>query len=202
MAYSNFTLKDIREKLGVSNKVDNLFEAITPIMPSEDLEKDLALASTLPVRSEKAKSEFIVLRILIDLMKRNERFFTIYSGEVLNADKEKGLTGECDFILAKDVKTFDINTPVLTIVEAKRHDIEVGIPQCAAQMIGAKYYNDEAQENIDTIHGCVTTGDDWVFLKLKDNQITIDSKKYYLSEIKKVLGIFQMIIDYYKETLK
>jgi len=171
-------------------------------MPSEDLEKDLALASTLPVRSEKAKSEFIVLRILIDLMKRNERFFTIYSGEVLNADKEKGLTGECDFILAKDVKTFDINTPVLTIVEAKKHDIEVGIPQCAAQMIGAKYYNDEAQENIDTIYGCVTTGDDWVFLKLKDNQITIDSKKYYLGEVEEVLGIFQMIIDYYKETLK
>ena len=202
MSYSNFTLKSIREKLGISNQVDNLFETITPVMPSKELEKDLALASTLPVRSEKAKSEFIVLRILIDLMTRNERFFTIYSGEVLNADKEKGLSGECDFIIAKDVKTFDINTPILTIVEAKKHDIEVGLPQCAAQMIGAKYYNDDAQENIDTIYGCVTTGDEWVFLKLKDNHITIDNKKYYLNKTEEILGIFQMIIDYYKKTLK
>ncbi len=203
MSYSNFTLRDIKEKFGISNKIKTLFDTVTPLEVSRDLEKALKVAKMLPMRSEKARSELIVVPILIDLMLRNERFFTFYSGEALNVDEDKGLLGGCDFILSHNTRAYEINAPILLIVEqAKKHDTEVGIPQCAAQMIGAKYYNDDAKENIDTIYGCVTTGDDWVFLKLKDNQITIDSKKYYLGEVEEVLGIFQMIIDYYKKTLK
>jgi len=201
MSYSDFTLKDIKEKFDISHKIKTLFDTVTPLEVSKNLEEALKVTKLLTMKSEKARSEIIVMPILIDLMKRNEQFFTIYSGDTLNADKEKGLTGECDFILTHNKETFDINTPILTIVEAKKHDIEIGIPQCAAQMIGAKYFNDDAQENIDIIYGCVTTGKEWVFLKLQDNQITIDNQTYYLGKVEEVLGIFQMIIDYYKEIL-
>ncbi len=201
MAYSDFTLKDIKDKFGISNKVESLFEDISSVPISENLEEDLALARVLPVRSEKAKSELIIMPILIELMKRNKRFFTIYSGDTLNADKEKGLSGECDFILAKNVGTFDINTPIFTMVEAKKSDVQIGIPQCAAQMIGAKYYNKAANQEVEKIYGCVTTADDWIFLKLEGEQLTIDNKKYYLGNVGEVLGIFQFIIDYYKKVL-
>ena len=127
--------------------------------------------------------------ILIDLMKKNEKFFTIYSGDYLNADKEKGLAGECDFILSKNVGSFEINTPIFTIVEAKKNDVEIGIPQCAAQMLGAKYYNKDAGQNIEKIYGCVTTADDWIFLRLEGNKLTIDNRKYYLGEVGVVLGL-------------
>lgn len=201
MAYSDFTLKVIKEKFGISNRVENLFENIKMVPISKELEEDLELARLLPVRSEKAKSELIIMPILIELMKRNEKFFTIYSGDTLNADKEKGLSGECDFILAKNVGTFDINTPILTIVEAKKNDVEIGIPQCAAQMIGAKYYNKDSGKEIEKIYGCVTTADDWIFLKLEGNKLTIDNRKYYLGKLEEVLGVFQLIIDYYKAQL-
>ncbi len=202
MAYRDFTLKTIREKFGISNEVKNLFEQIEEIAISKDLQEDLALARGLPIRSEKAKSELIVMPILIELMKRNEKFFTIYSGDYLNVDKEKGLSGECDFILSKNVGTFEINTPILTIVEAKKNDVEIGIPQCAAQMLGAKYYNEEAGQTIDKIYGCVTTADNWIFLKLEGDKLVIDNRKYYLGKIEELIGVFQFIIDYYKGKLK
>ena len=201
MAYSDFTLVDLKKKFGITNRVENLFTNIESIVVSKDLEEDLELARSLPVRSEKAKSELIIMPILIDLMKKNEKFFTIYSGDYLNADKEKGLAGECDFILSKNVGSFEINTPIFTIVEAKKNDVEIGIPQCAAQMLGAKYYNKDSGQNIEKIYGCVTTADDWIFLRLEGNKLTIDNRKYYLGEVGEVLGVFQLIIDYYRKNL-
>jgi len=201
MAYSDFTFKRLKKEFGISNKVENLFTNIQPFSISKDLEKDLALARMLPIRSEKAKSELIVMPILLELMKQNQLFFTIYSGDTLNANKEKGLTGECDFILARNLKTFDINTPIITIVEAKKNDVEIGIPQCAAQMLGAKFYNKEAGDNLEKIYGCVTTADDWIFLKLEGNHLTIDNRKYYLGKIEELLGVFQFTINYYKKAL-
>ena len=198
MSYSNFTFKKLKAEFGISNQVVQLFNEIKPIQISKKLAEDLALATTLPVRSEKAKSELIVMPILLDLMKRNEQFFTIYSGDTLNADKARGLTGECDFILGKNTGTFDINTPIITILEAKKNDVEVGIPQCAAQMLGARIYNKEYDNEIKTIYGCVTTADTWVFLKLEKDTVYIDKQKYYLSEIDRLLGVLQKIIDHYK----
>ncbi len=202
MAYTDFkTFSDIEEKCGVSNRRMHLFAPNLSVVPSANLDYALRIAETLPARSEKAKSELIVTPILLEMRERNERFFTIYSGDTLNADEEKGLKGECDFIIAKDTGSFDVNCPILHIVEAKKHDIDIGLPQCAAQMIGANIFNQRKKVTIPIIYGCVTTGDDWLFLKLEDNIIYIDTQKYYLSETNKILGIFQYIIDYYKKAM-
>ncbi len=162
---------------------------------------ELKEVEELPIRSEKAKSEWIVVPILKELRKRNDKFFTIYSGDVLIADEEKGLKGECDFILAKDIGTFDINFPIIQIVEAKKNDVELGVPQCAAQLIGAKVYNEKKDVHLDKVYGCVTTGNEWLFMVLEENFLKINTKVYFLSEIENVLGIFQWIIEYYIKEL-
>ena len=202
MAYSDFTFKDLKVKFGIQNKVANLFSNISPLKMSPSLKEDLHVASMLPIRSEKAKSELIIMPILIELMKQNEKFFTIYSGDTLIADKANGLSGECDFILAKNTGSFDINTPLITIVEAKKNDVEIGIPQCAAQMLGARLYNADYGNNLAEIYGCVTTADDWIFLKLEGDTLFVDNQKYYLGKIEELLGVFQVIIDFYKKKLK
>jgi len=56
MAYSDFTLKDLKTKFGITNKVGQLFLEIAPLPISPSLQEDLNLAKILPVRSEKAKS--------------------------------------------------------------------------------------------------------------------------------------------------
>ena len=201
MAYSDFTLKDLKTKFGITNRVLQLFSNTPSIPISEALQEDLQLARMLPIRSEKAKSELIIMPILIELMKRNKQFFTIYSGDSLIADKANGLSGECDFILAKQTGSFDINTPIITIVEAKKNDVETGIPQCAAQMLGARVYNREYGNQLKVIYGCVTTADDWIFLKLKGDTLFVDIEKYYLGKLEELLDVFQVIINHYKEVL-
>jgi hypothetical protein len=201
MAYGDFTLKTIQEKFGIKNQVERIFTRFEPLEPSDWLKKSLEIASKMPIRTEKAKSETIVMPILLELRERNNDYFTVYSGENLNADSANGLNGECDFILTKDTHTFDINIPIIQVVEAKKNDLEFGVPQCAAQMIGARVFNERYNTPLEYIFGCVTTGNDWLFLKL-NKDLTIDSRIYYISELGELLAVFQNIIDYYKETLK
>ena len=201
MAYTDFTLETIEEKFGIKNREIRLFGAIGSIEPSAKLKDDLEEANTYPLRTEKAKSELLVMPVLKELRRISSRYFTIYSGEVLNADAANGLNGECDFILAKDIGSYSINYPILQLVEAKKNDIDLGIPQCAAQMVGAKVFNQKKGVEPEMIYGCVTTGDEWLFMRL-GKDIEIDSQTYYLNQLPEILGVFQHIIDYYKTILK
>ena len=201
MAYSKFTLDLIESKFGITNQVIHLFAQITPIEPSDWLKNSLQIAQELPIRSEKAKSESIVFPILVESRNRNNKYFTIYSGDNLLVDKSQGLEGECDFIIAKDTGSFNINYPIFQLLEAKKNDIELGVPQCAAQMIGAKIFNERKGILLEKVYGCVTTGNDWLFMRLEE-KLYIDKKMYSLDNISELLGIFQYIIDYYKTTLK
>ncbi len=200
MAYADFTLADLNTRFGIRNQVGPMFEMIAPLTPSDWLKTTLEAVSELPVRSEKARSEGIVFPILLEMRNRNNKFFTIYSGDNLNADSSRGLNGECDFILTKDTGSFDINYPIIQIVEAKRNDLEVGVPQCAAQLIGARIFNESNGVTIPHLMGCITTGNEWLFIRLSDH-LEIDRRIYYLSELGELLAVFQRLIDYYRVTL-
>ena len=202
MAYKNFTLSELKHTFHIKEQTECLFHHITPLEETSWLKETLKRTALIPLKSEKSRSELVVMPILLELKARNNDFFMIYSGDTLIADKPKGLIGECDFILTKNVNSYSISTPIISIVEAKKNDIEHGIDQCAAQMIGAKMVNEKEHNAIDIIYGCVTTADDWQFLKLEKDVLFIDNKKYYFENLTLILGIFQNIIDYYKQTLK
>ena len=201
MAYTNFSLYDLRSNFGIRDRVQPLFKEVTPVPMSNWLRDTLAMTQQMPLASEKAKSELIVTPILLELRNRNNNFFTVYSGELLNVDPTQGLTGECDFIITKDTNAFTISAPIITVVEAKRDDLELGVVQCAAQMVGIQQFNKKYGYPIETIHGCATTADSWQFLRLTGQQLLVDHDKYFISEIERVLGVFQQVVDYYKEVL-
>lgn len=48
-----------------------------------------------------------------------------------------------------------------------------------------------------TIFGCITTGEDWQFLKLEDDTLTIDSQRYYINDVGLLLAVLQTIIASY-----
>ena len=160
---------------------------------------DSSIKFAISSSSEKARSEFIVAPIMLELEKKNKDQFAIFSGERLDVDEDRGLKGECDFILSKGPVSSIIQAPIFSLVEAKKNDIKEGLGQCVAQMVGAQLFNQREGNNIKVIYGSVTTGEDWQFLKLKDKIIIMDLKRYYLSELQKVIWIFQHIIDTFKE---
>jgi len=198
MTYSHFSLVKVKEVFNLEEQNSDLFTDILPIESSSWLKETLKLGLELILASsasEKARSEFVIAPILIELRKRNNNQFSIYSGERLDVDQSKGLIGECDFILTKGEMKRTIQKPIFALVEAKKHDIDLGLGQCVAQMIGSQIFN---KGEINTIYGCVTTGEIWQFLKLEQNIITFDSKRYYINEVEKILGVLQYIVDCYK----
>jgi len=201
MAYSDFTLTTLRKTFGIAHQRTSLFEHIPAVKVSEWLAETLGKGKQLVIDTEKARSEFIVAPILLASRDLNHGRFAIYSGKTLNIDPDKGLKGECDFILTCTPPFQELESPIMTIVEAKRQDIERGLGQCAAQMVGARLFNQSDSTGIDTIFGCVTTGEAWQFLKLEQESVYIDSERYYVNNVPQILGVIQVIIDFYVEQL-
>lgn len=207
MPYSKFTLNEVINQFKLQTTTQNLFEP-KKIEIDGYLKEALDYAFELPLRSEKARSELIVMPILLEARKLNSKSFSIFSGESLDIDEELGLNGECDFIISKSDNKFFLNAPIFGLVEAlvsqsgtlceKKQDIDTGLGQCIAQMIGAKIFNEKENNKINTIFGCVTTGEDWQFMKLENSIITFDKKRYYINEVESILGVLHQIINYYK----
>lgn len=197
MAYREFSLAQVKQQFKLQEKYEPLFLNVQPIAPSAWLQESLQLGIKLAIASssEKARSEFIIAPILLELEKKNPDHISIFSGARLDVDEASGLKGECDFLLSRKPLRFSIEAPIFCLVEAKKNDISYGLGQGIAQMLGAQKFNEINEEPIDTIYGCVTTGEDWQFMKLVDKMIYFDEPRYYLNELNKILGILQSLVD-------
>ncbi len=198
MSYTDFDIPKVEKELGLEviiKKIDWNFE---PIPPSDWLLKSLEKGEKNAFVSEKARSEFIVAPILLAAKEISNDEFQIFSGQTLNVDVNLGLTGECDFILSKTYPTPVLKSPIISLVEAKKNDIELGLGQCIAQMFAARIFNLKSENKFKAIFGCVTTGENWQFLKLEENKVIVDSERFYLSEVENILGVFKSIFDFYE----
>jgi hypothetical protein len=197
MAYSDFTVEEVVDKFSLAFVEQELFPTLeSQIHLSSWLIETLAKGKkfALTTSSEKAKSEFIIAPILLEVEACFPAKLAIYSGKNLDSDRNEGLVGECDFIIGKGSTSAFISTPIIAIVEAKRDNLENGLGQCAAQMYGAIYYNQKHGETIDKVYGCVTTGNLWQFLKLENKLLTLDSTVFYLNELDRILSCFSAIV--------
>ena len=198
MAYSDFTVEQVIDKFCLTFVEQELFPTLEKSMPlSSWLLETLAKGKkfALTTSSEKAKSEFIIAPILLEVEAHFPSLLAIYSGKNLDSDRSDGLVGECDFIIGKGSTSTFISTPILAIVEAKRDNLENGLGQCAAQMYGAMLYNQRHGENTDKVYGCVTTGNLWQFLKLENKVLTLDSNIFYLNELERIVSYFSAIVS-------
>lgn len=192
MVYSDFSLKSVKInfELTVDESID-LFAQTEAIAPSNLLE--LTLKETIPlvsaINTEKARSELIIAPILLEVRRHLQYKVSLFSGIDFNVAPEKGLAGFCDFILSQSSEQYFIQSPVVTIVEAKNENIKGGLGQCIAEMVAAQLFNQQNSSEIQTIYGVVTTGQIWKFLKLEGKTVFIDQSDYYIKEVEKILAI-------------
>ena len=63
--------------------------------------------------------------------------------------------------------------PVISAIKSKNGNTEQGmseaIAQCAAQLCGAKLYNETESKNIPILYGCATDGVEWQFLRFEND---------------------------------
>ena len=82
----------------------------------------------------------------------------------------------------------------MIIVEAKKNDIESGVWQCLAQMVGARIFNERSGKPPAPVYGCVTNGDVWQFLRLAEQVAEIDVRRYYINNVGEILSVFRRIL--------
>ena len=199
MAYSDFTLiSDLEDRFGIIQKRKNIFPNPTSLFPSDRLLWDLEDAELVPINTEKAKSEHLIVPILKEILRKN-RNFSYFSGFQFDVDKERGLSGFCDYIFSTETDAIEIKSPVFCIIEAKNRSIEDGYAQAGAEMIASRIFNEKKGKPTPIIYGCVTNAFDWSFLQLENDILWIDTERYYLetNSLPQILSILQAIVNIY-----
>ena len=192
MAYNQFSLDDVKQKLGVSiREAEGLFAGIPPATPSAWLQETLreGVALALAVSTEKARSEWIIAPILLEVRRQRRGELSLFSGTELNVAEARGLTGFCDWLVSRSPEQLSIEAPVMAIVEAKNENFRLGIPQCIAEMVAASLFNERRGRPRDAVYGVVTTGNVWRFLRLRGDVAEVDLTELYLDQLDRVLGV-------------
>ena len=192
MVYSDWTLAAAKKAFHLEEvNAAGIFSDIEPVAPSAHLtttlERNVPLAFAMG--TEKAKSELIVSAVLVELWVHFNRDISFFSGIDFNVDAENGLTGVCDFLVSLSSSQFHLEAPAIILVEAKRDNLTIGLGQCVAEMVAAQRFNAEQGNDISCVYGALTSGIDWIFLKLEEKKLQLDMAAYQIAQCDKILGI-------------
>lgn len=187
MAYSDFTAERAVRELGLMVRAEALFPGLKPIAPPAWLPETLRRFRQQPLVSEKSRGEIIVFPTLAAAHELSGGAFAIFSGQALLGDAARELSGACDFILARTEPVAILRAPLLTIVEAKKGEVEAGLGQCMAQLVGARMFNQ--REGVERpLFGVVTSGQVWQFLRLDGDLVRIDPGQILLDDLGLILA--------------
>ena len=193
MAFPQFTFPAVIEELGLLLADANLFAAVKPLVVRPEFAAALADGANLAaaINTEKARSEFAVAPLLLELRRLWPGRFGLFSGVELVADANRGLNGFCGFLLTRSPSQHVITAPILAVVEAKNDNLRTGLGQCIATMVAARLINTSA----DVVYGAVTTGSLWRFLSLTETDLIIDYVEYHINAPDKLLAILSHIVS-------
>ena len=197
MSYSSFTIEEVEIKFDLNINSAIFLSEIVPIFPSPGLAQSLERGLRLVKRSvsEKAKSEFIIAPILLELESLLIDKISLFSGDDFTVDRELGLNGICDFLISRSPAQLIVKAPVIAIVEAKKGVLKDGWGQCIAELFAAQKFNHSRNQNIPVIYGIVTSGILWQFMRLENKTITVEPDEYPLLPIDRILGILHWLVE-------
>jgi hypothetical protein len=197
MAFSDFTFPQVQQDLGLTVDEADLFSPIPMVALREDFVTTITDGATvaLAVNTEKAKSEFIIAPVLLEVRRLCGGAVGLFSGVALDVDSAKGLNGVCDFLLTKTARQFILNAPIVTVVEAKNDNLRNGLGQCIASAYAAQLYNQRAENSIQAVCGVVTTGSAWKFIRVTGTTVILDLKEYYIDNLGKLIGVLKYIVQ-------
>lgn len=200
MAFRDFTYPKVVQQLGltVDDRTIPKEVELLVIRPgfAELVQQGLEVAvGARGVCSEKAKSEFLVAPILLEMRLMTQRAFSIFSGMEVDAHKGKRLNGNCDFVLTKGGNQHLRAAPIVGVVEAKNGEwLREGWGQCMAGMAGAEIRNQRDGRAISRIFGIVTNGRMWQFMPMMGSRVRIDLREISITELPMLFGRFAQLL--------
>jgi hypothetical protein len=191
MSYSDFKkVSEVATKFNTKIRkkqfIDTLNIEIAQVYFTDITEK---LSSTMSFINEVATCEDIIKPIL-NLVEKKYEALHVWSHVTYNVDKEKGLVGEPDYLIASMTDQALMSIPPICIIEAKQDKFDEGWAQALAEMIAA------SSQGIEVCYGVVTTGKAWEFAKLENNVFTKDPNQISATDnLQKVFNTLNWLFD-------
>jgi len=192
MAYNDFTLEKLKQQFGLLVQEERTpVVSAPPVALSELLRHTLAesVPVALDISTEKARSEFIIAPMLMEVRRQLDYRISLFSGVEFNVDVDQGLRGVCDFLLSLSPLQLALEAPVVIVVEAKNENIKQGIIQCMAEMVAAQQFNQERHNAIEAVYVAVTIWSLWKFLRLLKTVVSVDVTEYHISQVEQIIGM-------------
>jgi hypothetical protein len=129
ISFQQFVFPQVQHDLGLRLHDADLFSSVPPFPVREEFASFLrdGVAVAVANSTEKAKSEFIIAPVLLELRRALDSRFFLFSGVEWEADSSRGLNGYCDFVLAKGESQHVMSAPFAAVVEAKNDLIRIGL---------------------------------------------------------------------------
>jgi len=186
MAYGTFkSVEEVATKFDIEVADRDIFfgqkELIIPEILFSMLEKKLRDKTSYV--SEYAICETLI-RPILDIIAEAYPL-KIWSHVLYDVDKENGLTGEPDYLIAPKNKYGGMKIPSLCVIEAKKENFDDGWTQALAEMVAS------ASLTSNICYGIVTTGNFWQFGKLTNAVFSIDPRS--LSATTELQTVFNTI---------
>jgi hypothetical protein len=196
MSYADFSLEAVESTFELLSRPGDLFPGLGSVPVADWLRDYLSRGRQVAALvSEKARSEYLVAPILMASRELTSSELAIFSGQRLDVDPARGLLGECDYIVALTPPLPRLRAPLIMVLEAKKGDVEAALGQCAAQMVGARLFNERAGQSDIHVHGCVTSGEVWQFLRLEQSELIVDRTRFFLDNVGGILAALQAIVQ-------
>lgn len=197
MSYRDFSLADVEAKLGLVVSEAPLFGDVAVAAVRPEFQETLVEGKILAqgIDSEKARSEFLIAPVLLELRRTLRHRPAVFSGIEFNVDAANGLNGYCDFLVTRSPRQHILTAPVIAVAEGKNDKVTTGLGQCVAGMRAAWLFNAARGESVTQVYGVSTTGTQWKFLRLRDSDLTIDTGDYFIDDPGRILGILVHMIE-------
>jgi hypothetical protein len=196
MSYSDFTIEKVNQDFHLRVTATAFLGEVAAVQPSEWLVESLRRGADLAriMGTEKAKSELIIMPVLVEIHELFRDRISLFSGKTFNFDASLGLNGVCDYLITRSPGQVIIESPVVVMVEAKQGDLNSGWGQCIAEMVAAQKFNELSEATISAVYGVVTNGTLWQFLRLQGDRVAIEPQEYPLMPVANILGILRQMI--------
>jgi hypothetical protein len=196
VAYADFDLKRAVRSFGLATEDrPGLFDDVAPIEPSDFLRDHIGEFAPIArgINTEQARRQYLISPILMDAKRQSRMPLNVLPGVPLAVDESKGLTGTCDYLIARSPEFYFVDSPVAAIAAAPREDMVAALGPCVAAMVAIRLFNERDAKPLTTVYGAVSTGSNWRFLRLDGHRLSIDRGEYYLVDLARILGILVAI---------
>ncbi len=187
-SFSQFTPKESLELVGVKEVLPWRWTGEAVEVP-ETLSTMIAMAEVhFDLKGSEANREVLIDLILLTAV---DPFDTLRFWKEATLESSIG-SGSVDYLLAHRAAFFE--SPLLCVVEAKRDDFDSGRAQCLAEFAACHQVNSDAGCPISPLHGIVTNGSGWMFLRwFPEEKRCEETPLYAQTNLDEVLGILRDI---------